>query len=112
MYVLVSCNVLDSDGVPGDVVQCFIGVQFNHIALYYLIFVPSLQLWSRLIIRKAQIMAPGQDGGTRHFAAAQFVYDQRDAFALVASQDGRFTIFSWSPCDQIVLAHRVDCLLI
>lgn len=59
-----------------------------------------------------QIMAPGQDGGTRHFAAAQFVHDQRDAFAMVASQDGRFTIFSWSPCDGIVHAHRVDTLLL
>ena len=58
MCVLVSCNVLDSDGVHGDVVQCFTGVQFNHIALYHLIFVPSLQLWSRLIMRKEQIVAP------------------------------------------------------
>ncbi|MGN6637554.1 MAG: putative sensor domain DACNV-containing protein, partial [Mucilaginibacter sp.] len=61
---------------------------------------------------EAQIMTPGQDGGTRHFAAAQFVHDQRDAFAMVASQDGRFTIFSWSPCDGIVHAHRVDTLLL
>lgn len=61
---------------------------------------------------KPIIIPPSNLGGTRHFSAAQFVYDQRDAFALVASQDGRFTIFSWSPCDQIVLAHRVDSLLI
>jgi len=61
---------------------------------------------------RATIIPPSSDGGTRHFSAAQFVYDQRDTFALVASQDGRFTIFSWSPCDQIVLAHRVDTLLI
>ena len=60
----------------------------------------------------AVIVPPSNIGGTRHFSAAQFVYDQRDAFALVASVDGRFTIFSWSPCDQIVLAHRVDSLLI
>ena len=26
----VSWNVLDSDVVHGDVVQCFTGVQFNH----------------------------------------------------------------------------------
>ena len=58
MYVLVSCNVLDSDEEHGDVVQCFTGVQFNHIALYHLIFVPSIELWSRLIMRKEQIMAP------------------------------------------------------
>ena len=59
MCVLVSCNVLvDSDEVHGDVVQCFTGVEFNHIALYHLIFVPSLQLWSRLIMGKEQIVAP------------------------------------------------------
>lgn len=55
---------------------------------------------------------PGQLGGTRHLSAAQFVQDQPDAVALVASQDGRFTIFAWSPCDQIVYAHRVDTLLL
>lgn len=54
---------------------------------------------------------PGQLGGTRHLSAAQFVRDQPEAVALVASQDGRFTIFAWSPCDQIVYAHRVETLL-
>ena len=57
-------------------------------------------------------MHPGQLGGTRHLAAAQFVHDQRDGFALVASQDGRFTIFAWSPCDTAVHAHRVEALLL
>jgi hypothetical protein len=56
--------------------------------------------------------APTQLGGTRHLSAAQFVHDQRDATALVASQDGRFTIFKWSPCEEIVHAHRVDALLL
>ena len=42
-----------------------------------------------------------QLGGTRHFSAAQFIQDQRDAVALVASQDGRFTIFQWSQSEQI-----------
>jgi hypothetical protein len=74
--------------------------------------VKEIMVTEPIIDSPAQIMAPGQDGGTRHFAAAQFVYDQRDAFALVASQDGRFTIFSWSPCDDIVHAHRVDTLLL
>jgi hypothetical protein len=55
---------------------------------------------------------PAELGGTRHLAAAQFVHDQRDAFALVASQDGRFTIFAWSPCDDAVHAHRVETLLL
>ena len=55
---------------------------------------------------------PYQLGGTRHLSAAQFVHDQRDATALVASQDGRFTIFKWSPCEDIVHAHRVEALLL
>ena len=55
---------------------------------------------------------PTQLGGTRHLSAAQFVHDQRDAMALVASQDGRFTIFKWSPREDLVHAHRVDALLL
>ncbi|HYB96992.1 MAG TPA: hypothetical protein VEC39_18615 [Vicinamibacterales bacterium] len=55
---------------------------------------------------------PAQLGGTRHLSAAQFVHDQRDAMALVASQDGRFTIFKWSNREQLVHAHRVDALLL
>jgi hypothetical protein len=55
---------------------------------------------------------PGRVGGTRHSSAAQFVYDQRDAIALVASQDGRFTVFAWSPCEAMVYAYRVETLLL
>jgi hypothetical protein len=55
---------------------------------------------------------PYQLGGTRHLSAAQFVHDQPDATALVASQDGRFTIFKWSSCDELVHAHRVEALLL
>ena len=55
---------------------------------------------------------PVQLGGTRHLSAAQFVHDQRDASALVASQDGRFTIFTWSACEGSVHAHRVEALLL
>ena len=50
-------------------------------------------------------------GGTRHLSAAQFVHDQRDALAMVASQDGRFTVLAWSPCEGRVHAHRVEMLL-
>jgi hypothetical protein len=60
----------------------------------------------------AEVVHPAYNGGTRHLSAAQFVYDQRDALALVASQDGRFTIFAWSPCEDMVHAHRVDALLL
>jgi hypothetical protein len=58
------------------------------------------------------IEEPAQFGGTRHLSAAQFVHDQRDAIALVASQDGRFTVFAWSPSEEIVHAHRIDALLL
>jgi hypothetical protein len=59
----------------------------------------------------AAVVHPMRLGGTRHLSAAQFVHDQRDALALVASQDGRFTVFAWSPCEDIVHAHRVEALL-
>ena len=55
---------------------------------------------------------PTQLGGTRHLSAAQFVHDQQRAVALVASQDGRFTVFAWSPCEGMVHAHRVETLLL
>ncbi len=58
-----------------------------------------------------RVVQPTEHGGTRHLSAAQFVYDQRDALALVASQDGRFTVFAWSPCEEMVHAHRVESLL-
>jgi hypothetical protein len=59
----------------------------------------------------AEIIEPAQLGGTRHLSAAQFAQDQRDAFTLVASQDGRFTLLAWSNCDEIVHAHRIETLL-
>jgi len=62
--------------------------------------------------RTAAILAPLELGGTRHFSAAQFAQDQPDAFALVASQDGRFTVFGWSRRDAMVHAHRVEALLL
>jgi len=61
---------------------------------------------------QAERMHPGELGGTRHLAAAQFVHDQRDAVALVVSQDGQFTIFAWSPGEGAVHAHRVETLLL
>lgn len=62
--------------------------------------------------REPTMVTPAQLGGTRHLSAAQFVQDQPDALALVASQDGRFTVFTWSPCDNIVHAHRIEALLL
>jgi len=61
---------------------------------------------------RAEVVEPSQLGGTRHLSAAQFVRDQHDAVALVASQDGRFTVFAWSPCENMVHAHRIETLLL
>jgi hypothetical protein len=58
-----------------------------------------------------QIVNATQIGGTRHMSAAQFVHDQRDAVAMVASQDGRFTVFTWSSHRDQVHARRVEALL-
>jgi hypothetical protein len=61
---------------------------------------------------KATKLHPAQNGGTRHLAAAQFVHDQHDSVALVASQDGQFTVFAWSDSLKMVHAHRIDVLLL
>ena len=58
------------------------------------------------------VVHPAELGGTRHLSAAQFVQDQRDSLALIASQDGRFTVFAWSTCENMVHAHRVEALLL
>ena len=60
----------------------------------------------------AVVIHPAKSGGTRHLSAAQFVHDQRDATALVASQDGHFTIYTWSTVQNMVQAHRIDTLLL
>ena len=60
----------------------------------------------------ARLVHPSAIGGTRHLSAAQFVHDQNDSLALVASQDGYFTVFSWSAEGRMVQAHRIDILLL
>jgi hypothetical protein len=57
-------------------------------------------------------MDPAHLGGTRHLSAAQFAHDQKNAIALVASQDGLFTVFAWSPRENVVHAHRLETLLL
>ncbi|PVY39644.1 hypothetical protein C8E01_11033 [Pontibacter virosus] len=74
--------------------------------------VEKLIMTEPVIGGEAIIDQPAVSGGTRHLSAAQFVQDQRDAIALVASQDGRFTIFSWSNCENLVQANRIDSLLL
>ena len=58
------------------------------------------------------VIQPLEFGGTRHLSAAQFAHDQHDCIALVASQDGRFTIFAWSDAENMVCAHRIETLLL
>lgn len=74
--------------------------------------VDKMVLTEPVVDSVARYLHPAQNGGTRHLAAAQFVYDQRDALALVASQDGYFTVFAWSATLQMVHAHRIDVLLL
>jgi len=73
--------------------------------------VEQMVLTEPVVGNGAVVVPPVQHGGTRHLSAAQFIHDQRDSLALVASQDGRFTVFAWSPCEEMVHAHRVDVLL-
>jgi hypothetical protein len=59
-----------------------------------------------------QLIDPTELGGTRHLSAAQFVHDQPETMAFVASQDGRFTVFTRPAEEALVQAHRVDVLLL
>jgi hypothetical protein len=74
--------------------------------------VERVMLTEPVVGTSAAVVEPAQLGGTRHLSAAQFVQDQQDGLALVASQDGRFTVFAWSPCEAMVHAHRVETLLL
>lgn len=65
-----------------------------------------------IVGKRPAILHPAQLGGTRHLSAAQFVYDQRDAIAMIASQDDTFTMFLWSEEKAMVQGHRIDTLLL
>jgi hypothetical protein len=51
-------------------------------------------------------------GGTRHQSAARFVSEFPETLILVASQDGRFTIFCSGEFGEDVLALRTELLLL
>ena len=74
--------------------------------------IDELSFSEPIIGGSAVVMHPAKVGGTRHLSAAQFIHDQRDATALVASQDGHFTIYTWSSQQGRVQAHRIDTLLL
>ncbi len=74
--------------------------------------VAEVSFFEPVLGNQVEHIHPGKLGGTRHFSAAQFVKDQTQAMVLVASQDGHFTIFSWSDKHNRVQAFRIDTLLL
>lgn len=74
--------------------------------------VAQVTLSEPIVGSTAAVIEPSQLGGTRHLSAAQFIQDQPEAVAMVASQDGRFTVFWWSECDRMVHARRVESVLL
>ena len=48
-------------------------------------------------------------GGTRHQSAARFVDANRDAVAVVVSQDRHLSVFSWDDTmDAVVMVRRAE----
>ena len=74
--------------------------------------VEEVRLLEPIAGHQPAIVGPDTLGGTRHLSAAQFAHDQREALALVASQDGPFTIFRWSRQRDQVEAYRIEALLL
>lgn len=75
-------------------------------------FVEQVLVREPIVGHTPQTVHPSELGGTRHLSAAQFVHEQRDSLALVASQDRRFTVFGWSPRAGMVHGYRVEALLL
>lgn len=61
---------------------------------------------------KGEIISASKLGGTRHLSAVRFVAAHPETVAFVASQDGRFTVFSLDPQSEEVLALRSELLLL
>jgi len=74
--------------------------------------VERVTLIEPIVGRHPVAVHPAELGGTRHLSAVQFVHEQHDALALVASQDGQFTVFSWSKRAESVHGYRVETLLL
>jgi hypothetical protein len=72
----------------------------------------SIKEWLPFQGISAESMTIGDIGGTRHRSAAQFVHQYPGIIVLVASQDGRFTIFCENESADEVLAIRVELLLL
>jgi len=53
------------------------------------------------------------DWGTRHQSEAQFIFDKRDALAIVASHDGKLSVFMWDEANQAVsVTEEAEFLLL
>jgi hypothetical protein len=74
--------------------------------------IESVLVSEPVVGNRVEQVHPSALGGTRHLSAAQFVCDQPGALAMVASQDGRFTVFERASADGLVHAHRIDALLL
>lgn len=61
---------------------------------------------------EGQSISASKLGGTRHLSAVRLVAAHPDTVALVASQDGRFTVFCFDPQSEEVLALRSELLLL
>ena len=53
-----------------------------------------------------QEISVSQTYGTRHLSASQFVFDQRESMAIVASQDGQLSVFTWDAAREVVTMLR------
>jgi DNA integrity scanning protein DisA with diadenylate cyclase activity len=45
-------------------------------------------------------------GGTRHQSAAHFICEQKDAIAIVVSQDGRVSLMKWDYEEDMLRVMR------
>jgi hypothetical protein len=53
------------------------------------------------------------DWGTRHQSAAQFIFDKPDALAIVASHDGKLSVFMWDEVNRAVsVTEEAEFLLL
>ncbi len=51
-------------------------------------------------------------GGTRHQSTAQFIFDQRNAVAIVASQDGKISVVFWDKkIEKIRIIQHIEYFL-
>lgn len=51
--------------------------------------------------------------GTRHKSAARFISDKHDALAIVASHDGKLSVFMWDDANQAVsVTEEAEFLLL